>query len=114
MEQPLDEVDLRLRERRVEPHASRSDAVAGGGFDPVVAGGTREVGVVEDDAARTRRECVVERTGKLAQRSAALVAVEPHVLAVLTGEAALARAGDAHDQDDLAVARACLWARRVL
>ena len=99
VEQPLDEVDLRLRERRVEPDAAHRQPVARGRLDHVAARRAREVGVVEHDAPRAGRERLVERAGELAQRAAALVAVEAGVAArdEVLGDAALAGAGDAHD-----------------
>ena len=42
----------------------------------------REVRVVEDDLARARGEGLVERVGELAERAAALVAIEPQVAAL--------------------------------
>ena len=53
-EQTLDEVDLRLSERCVEPHAPRRDAVTLRGVEDVAARRARHVRVVEDDPAGTR------------------------------------------------------------
>ena len=50
LEQPLDEVDLRVRERRVEPDAPRRDSVPARSLDRVAPRRTCEVGVVENDA----------------------------------------------------------------
>ena len=60
-----------------------------------------------------RGERLVERVGELAQRPAALVAVEADVAArdVVLGEPALAGARDAHDEHDLAVAARAARAR---
>ena len=63
IEQALDEVDLRLCERRVEPEAAGRDAVARRRLHDVAARRAGEVGVVEDDLARPRRERLVERVG---------------------------------------------------
>ena len=52
IEQALDEVDLRLRERRVEPDTAGRDAVARRRLHDVAAHRAGEVGVVEDDLAR--------------------------------------------------------------
>ena len=49
LEQPLDEVDLRLRERRVEPDAASRDPMPARRLDHVVPRRASEVRVVEDD-----------------------------------------------------------------
>ena len=63
VEEALDEVDLGLRERRVEPDAARRGAVPARDLDDVVACGSGEVRVVEDDLPRARGQRVVERAG---------------------------------------------------
>src|SRR5215211_8018969 len=95
VEQPLDEVDLSLCERRVEPDAARGDAVPARRLDHVAARGAREVRVVEDHALRAGGERVVESGGHLPQRSAPLVAVEKEVAVgdVVLGDPRLAGAG---------------------
>ena len=50
LEQPLDEVDLRLGERRVEPDAPSRDPMPACDVEDVAARGAREVRVVEDEA----------------------------------------------------------------
>ena len=79
VEHPLDEVHLRLRERRVEPDAARGQPVPVRDLDHVAPRRPREVGVVEDDARGARGESVVERRGDVAERAAELVAVQPLV-----------------------------------
>ena len=81
LEQPLDEVHLRLRERRVDPDAARRRAVPARRVDGIAPRGAREVRVVEDDPPGACRQQLVERGGELAQRAAALVAVQPLVAA---------------------------------
>ena len=73
----------------------------------VAARGPAEVGVVEDDSPLAGVEPALEFLGELAQRAAALVAVEADVAArgVLAGDARLAGARDAHDQHDLPLGR---------
>ena len=90
IEQPLDQVDLRLRERRVEPDAPRPDAVAARGPDHVAPCAAREVRVVEDDPPGARRQLPVEGVGERAQGSTTLVAVEAEVP---TGDVAPRRPG---------------------
>ena len=74
-----------------------------GRLDDVAPGRTAEVRVVEDDASRPVRELVVERRVEVAERAAALVAVQADValLDEPLRDAALAGAGDAHHEDDL-------------
>ena len=81
VEEPLDEVDLRLRERRVEPDAAHAGRRAARPPRRRGSASRGEVRVVEDDASHARRELVVERLGEVAKRAAALVAVEPDVAA---------------------------------
>jgi hypothetical protein len=59
VEEPLDEVRLRLREWRVEPDAPRSQTMPSGRFEDVAPGGACEVRVVEDDVACACGESVV-------------------------------------------------------
>ena len=103
VEQSFDEVDLRLRERRVEPDAPSGDAVSTGCLDHSAPRGTCEVGVVEDDAPSPRRERLLERIGQIAQRPSAFVPVEADMalVAVLLGDAALPGSRDAHDEYDV-------------
>ena len=65
IEDPLDQVHLRLRERRVEPHAAWCDVVAGRRLDRVAPRRPRQVRVVEDDAAGARREQLVQRLAEV-------------------------------------------------
>ena len=104
LEESLDEVHLGLRERRIEPEAARGDVVASRRLDHEAAGRAGQVRVVEDDSPFARRQALVEHGGELAQGPAALVAVQPVVSTgdVVRGDAALARAGDPHHEDDVA------------
>ena len=90
VEQSLDDVDLGLRERRVEPDAAHRDAVPARRVDDVAPRRAGDVRVVEHDPTLTRGQLRVERVGEVAQRARALVAVEAAVPAgdVLLGEAA--------------------------
>ena len=63
LQQPPDEVDLRLSERRVEPHAPHRERASLGRLDHVAAGRTRQIGVVEYRAANAGRELLVELAG---------------------------------------------------
>ncbi len=54
LEQPLDEVDLRLRERCVDPDTTRWDSMPRRGLDDVAARCPRQVRVVENDVAACR------------------------------------------------------------
>ena len=94
VDQARDEVDLRLGERRVEPHAADRQPVPGGRLDHVAARGAREVGVVQDDPSRAGAQPLLERLRDVAQRAAPLVAVEALIAAghVVAGEARLAGA----------------------
>ena len=114
LEESLDEVDLGLRERRIEPEAARGDVVASRRLDHEAAGRAGQVRVVEDDSPFARRQALVEHGGELAQGPAALVAVQPLVSTgdVVRGDAALARAGDPHHQHDVARSRPAAPARR--
>ena len=107
VEQSLDDVDLGLRERRVEPDAAHRDAVPARRVDDVAPRRAGDVRVVEHDPTLTRGQLRVERVGEVAQRARALVAVEAAVPAgdVLLGEAGLPRPGDAHHEHDVPVAR---------
>ena len=107
LEEPLDHVHLRLRERRVEPHASHAGAVTRRRVDHVAARCAGRVRVVEDDPPRARRERLLELVRKRAKRPAALVAVEAEVAAcaVLLRDTALSGTGDPHDEHDLGRAR---------
>ena len=60
LEQPLDEVDLRLRERRVEPDAVSRSPMPSRRLDHVVPRRASEVRVVEDDPPGTRGQRLVE------------------------------------------------------
>ena len=79
VEQAFDHVDLCLRERGIEPDAACGDAVAGTRLDDVAARGARQVRVVEDDFACSGSQRLVQRVGKLPERPAPRVAVEPEV-----------------------------------
>ena len=59
-------------------------------------------------------ELLIERSGDVAQRASALVTVQADVAAgdVLLGDAALARSGDTHHEDDVAIRAAGPRARR--
>ena len=81
LEQPVDEVHLRLRERRAEPDAPSRDSVPGGRLDHVAARRSASDTCCRAPRAGARRQRGVERVGDLTQRAAALVAVEAHVAA---------------------------------
>ena len=104
IEEALDEVDLRLGERRVEPDAACGDPVARRGLDDVAARGACEVGVVEHDLARASGECLLERAARSRNeppRSSRLSRRYPRA----TRSAAMQRlAGsrDAHHEHDVA------------
>ena len=102
-EEPIDHVDLRLRKRRVDPHASHACAVARRGLDHVTPRREGRVRVVENDPSRARRERRLELVGQRAERPAALVAIQADVAAchVLLRDAALPCAGDPHHEHDL-------------
>jgi hypothetical protein len=105
LQQSFDQVDLSLRERHVDPDAARREPMTVRRLDHVAASGARQVGVVEHDTPSSGRKLVLERLGKLAQRSSTLVAVEADVTSgdVLVGDPALPRSGDAHDDNHLRV-----------
>ena len=63
LEQPLDEVDLRLRERRVEPDATRGDPMPRRSLDDVAARCPGQVRVVEHDVPHAGRQLLVEGGG---------------------------------------------------
>ncbi len=113
VEQALDEVDLRLRERGLDPHAANRHAVARRAVDDVAPRCASQVRVVEDDAASTVRQRLVERSGQLAQRAAALVPVQALVPSrdVVLRDPRLPRARDPHHDDDVAGGRRVAAAR---
>ncbi len=90
LEKSLDEIDLRLRERRVEPDAADARSVAPRGLDDVATRHPGEVRVVEHHLGRTPGEDGFELGRELPERATALVAVEPYEAAfdVLLGYAA--------------------------
>ena len=105
VEQTLHQVDLGLRERRLEPDATGRHAVSCRGLDDVAPGCTRQVRVVEDDTRDAGRQLVVQGVRQLTQRPSALVTVEPAVAAadVLLRNTRLPGPWDAHDEHDLGV-----------
>ena len=79
--------------------------MSAGCVDDVAPRRAREVRVVEHHPSRAGRERRVELVGERPERASALVAVQPDVAArdVLRRDPALARAGNAHHQDDVRV-----------
>ena len=77
-----DEVDLRLGERGVDPHAAGRERVARRRLDHAAAGLAGQVGVIEHGTLDTAGEPVVEIRSDRAQRTATLVAVQPRVTTV--------------------------------
>ena len=102
---PEHQVDLSLGQRGVEPHAAHPGAVPGGGLHHEVAGGAGQVRVVEHQPLDALAQPAVELPGEDGQGAAAVVAVEPFVPLEISGEPALARSGDAHDQQHLGAGR---------
>ena len=104
VEQALDEVDLCLRERSIDPHAANRHAVARRAVDDVAPRCASQVRVVEDDAASTVRQRLVERGSQLAQRATALVPVQALVPSrdVVVRDPRLPCARDPHHDDDVA------------
>src|SRR5262249_43399436 len=105
-EQPPDEVDLRLVEGDIEPHAAGRSSMAHGCVCYVAAWRAGEVRVVEGDSSRACSELVVQCLRGIAARAATFVAVDAHVAErdVLLGETTLAGTRNAHHQHDLAAA----------
>ncbi len=112
LEETLDEIDLRLGERRVEPDAPHRGSMSARRLEHVASCGASEIRVVEDDLANARGQLFVECAGELPQGPSALVAVEAVVATshVFLCDAALPSSRDAHDEDDLRVLRRA-WPR---
>ena len=106
LDQPSHQVDLRLGERSVQPHAADRRSVPGGGLEDVATGRARQVGVVEHHPRRAGGQGLLERLRHVAQRAAAFVAVEPVIAAadVLTSLPGLAGSRYPHHHDHLHIA----------
>jgi hypothetical protein len=105
LEDPLDHVDLGLRERDLKPDAPSRDPMFARCLDHVAPRRSGEPRVVEDDPPSARSELLVECAGELTERASTLVAIETKVATrdVVAGQSAFPRSGDAHEQNDIRV-----------
>jgi hypothetical protein len=105
LEDPLDHVDLGLRERDVEPDAPSRDPMFARCLDHVAPRRPGEPRVVENDPPSARPELLVECAGELTERAPTLVAIQTKVATsdVVSGQSAFPRSGDAHEENDVRV-----------